>query len=239
MNPQQILPEYPRTKHLCYKPNAQRLDLIASEKECDVIFSNENTFCEEKIDGASVGICFYNDNPIVRNRNNILQKGKSGHLRTPAKLQFAPIWNHIYEIRPKFVMLNDLCGFDAAVYGEWLYALHGIEYNHLPTYFIPYDIYDWERGIFIPTGKARELLGQAGFELVPLLHKGEVPNFEFLEKFMGEKSPYSTLDRREGIYIKVCDDEKIAHRFKWVRSDFIQGSRWDERQLTKNRLAVN
>jgi atypical dual specificity phosphatase len=237
MNPTKLLPEYPRTKHLCYKPNAQRLDLIADEKECREILTNENTWVEEKVDGANSGISFYEDNPVIRNRSNILQKGKSGHLRTPAKIQFAPIWNWFYENREKFEKLRDLCGYEPSVYGEWLYALHGIEYDALPCYFMAYDLYDWEKCIFVQTGRARQLLGEAGFQLTPLLYNGAVPSYEFLEKFMEAKSDFSTLDKREGVYIKVCDHEKVVARFKWVRSDFIQGCRWDERKITKNRLA--
>lgn len=236
MNPITLLPEYPRTKHLCHKPNAQRLDLIADEKECGVIFENENTFIEEKVDGSSVGVILYEENFVVRNRSNILQKGKSGHLRTPAKLQFAPLWNWLYENREKFENLAELCGYTPAVYGEWLYALHGIQYDALPVYFMAYDLYDWEKYKFVKTGLARQLLTDAGFSITPLLHQGKVPSFEFLEKFMDEKSPFSTLDKREGLYVKVCDDQQIIARFKWVRHDFIQGCRWDERKLTKNRL---
>lgn len=238
MNPTKLLPDYPRTKHLCYKPNAQRLDLIADEKECAVILNNENTTVEEKVDGANCGICFYEDNPIIRNRNNFLQKGKSGHLRTPAKIQFAPLWNWFYENREKFVKLRELCGYEPSVYGEWLYALHGIEYDVLPGYFMAYDLYDWEKNHFVQTKRARQLLMDVGFIITPLLHSGKVPSYEFLEKFMGEKSPFSTLDKREGLYIKVCDDEQVLHRFKWVRHDFIQGCRWDERKITKNRLIL-
>ena len=238
MNPTKLLPEYPRTRHLCYKPNAQRLDLIADAKECEVILSNENTTIEEKVDGANCGISFYEDNPIIRNRSNILQKGKSGHLRTPAKLQFAPIWNWFYENREKFEKLRDLCGYEPSIYGEWLYALHGIEYDALPGYFMAYDLYDWEKNYFVQTKQARQLLTDAGFIITPLLHSGKVPSYAFLEKFMEEKSLFSTTDKREGLYIKVCDDNQVTHRFKWVRHDFIQGCRWDERKLTKNRLIL-
>ena len=237
MNPLKLLPEYPRTKHLCYKPNAQRLDLIADKKECAIIFTNE-TFVEEKVDGANCGICFFEENPVIRNRSNILNKSKSGHLRTPAKLQFAPLWNWFYENRDKFEKLRDLCGYEPSVYGEWLYALHGIEYDVLPGYFMAYDLYDWEKNYFVKTGLARKLLGDAGFQLTPLLYNGVVPSYEYLEKFMDQKSEFSTLDRREGLYIKICDDEKVVARFKWVRHDFIQGCRWDERKITKNRLKL-
>jgi hypothetical protein len=237
MNPLKLLPEYPRTRHLPYKPNAQRLDLIASEEEASIIFNNDNVNVTEKVDGANCGICFYEENFVIRNRSNILQKGKSGHLRTPAKLQFAPIWNWVYENREKFEKLVQLCGYQPTIYGEWLYALHGIQYDALPDYFMAYDLYDWEKSKFVKSGLARKLLSEAGFILTPLLYQGKVPNYEFLEKFMEEKSPFSTLDKREGLYIKVCDDEQVVARFKRVRHDFIQGCRWDERKLTKNRLA--
>lgn len=236
MNPTSILPDYPRTQHLSHNPNAQRLDLIASDKESQAIFNNDNTFIEEKIDGANCGICLFEGNPIIRNRNNILQKGKSGHLRTPAKIQFAPLWNWFYDNTEKFSKLNELCGFEVSVYGEWLYALHGIEYDALPCYFMAYDLYDWEKSLFIKTERSRELLPQVGFSLPPLLHKGKVESYESLEKFMGENSEFSTLDKREGIYIKISDHEKVISRFKCVRHDFIQGGRWDKRKITKNRL---
>lgn len=236
INYQKLLPEYMRTKHFFYKPNAQRLDLIADEDECKCVFTNENTFVEEKVDAANCGICYYESHPIIRNRSHILQKGKSGHLRTPAKIQFAPIWNYFYDNIEKFEKLNNLCGFPASIYAEWMYAVHGIMYDKLPSLFMAYDIYDWEKGVYIKTDLARKLLQESGFAIVPLLHAGKIPNCSFLEKFMNEKSPFSTSDKREGIYIKVCDNEQIIARFKWVRHDFIQGSRWDERKLTRNKI---
>jgi RNA ligase len=236
MNPSKLLPDYPRTRHLCHKPNAQRLDLISTEKECEVIFNNDNVYFEEKVDGASVGLCYYQNNPIIRNRNNFLQKGKSGHLRTPAKLQFAPIWNFFYENVHKFDKLNELAGFEASIYGEWMMALHGVIYDRLPSYLMTYDVYDWTCDKFLDPGEARNLLTTAGFDVVPLLHRGKIPNFEFLENFMKEKSPFSTSDLREGVYVKVSDGRYMTDRFKWVRSDFIQGCHWSERKLTKNKL---
>src|SRR5271170_6055123 len=102
MNLSKILPDFPRTRHLAYNPNAHRSDLVASEAECKIIFESDNVELTTKIDGANVGICFYEGNPVIRNRNNILHKGKTGHLRTPAQLQFASIYNWAYENLEKF-----------------------------------------------------------------------------------------------------------------------------------------
>lgn len=237
MNYQKILPDYPRTPHLVYKPNAQRADLITKEQECQIIFTCDETYLEEKIDGASLGICYWEGSPIIRNRNNFLQKGKTGHLRTPAKLQFAYVWNWFYENIHKFQELNNLAGYEVSVYGEWLLATHSCRYNNLPSYFIAYDLYDWEKCQFINTGKARSLLACAGFELPPLLHRGKIENWEIFDKLCQELSVFSSTDIREGVYVKVCDVNFITNRFKIVRSGFIQGCHWSSRSLTKNKLA--
>lgn len=237
MNYSKILPDYPRTHHLPYEPNAQRLDLIATEKECEVIFNSDNVEATEKCDGANCGCCFYEGHPIMRNRNHFLQKGKTGHLsKTPAKLQFSSIYNWFYSNIDKFEKLNSLMGFEASVYGEWLVALHGLKYDKLPDYFMAYDIYDWQHGKFICPKIAREMLELSGFNVVPLLHYGKIPNWKFLGKFCEELSPFSTTDLREGVYIKVSDGKYITHRFKMVRRGFIQGGHWNDRVLTKNKL---
>ena len=41
---------------------------------------------------------------------------------------------------------------------------------------------------------------------------------------------------REGVYLKVCDGDKIIARFKMVRKDFICGQHWSKNKLTKNRV---
>jgi hypothetical protein len=239
MNLKKILPDYPRTHHLCHNPNAQRTDLICSEKECAIIFDNEETYIEEKVDGASLGICYYEDNPIIRNRNNFLQKGKTGHLRTPAKLQFASIWNWFYENIHKFEKLNNLVGFEVALYGEWMVALHSCSYDKLPDYLIAYDLYDWEKDKFYNTGLARKYLTECGFTVPKLLHHGKINSWEQFDNWCKEKSEFSTTDLREGCYVKVCDKFHITDRFKIVRKDFIQGAMWSDRQLTKNKTVKN
>jgi atypical dual specificity phosphatase len=237
MHPTEILPDYPRIRHLCYKPNAQRLDLIATEEECNIIFESDNIEVTEKVDAANAGICLFEGNPLIRNRNHIFQKGKHGHFHTPAKTQFNYIWNWFYEHQEKFENLNNLHGSSVSVFGEWLWACHGIQYDKLPSYFMAFDLYDWEENEFIATKIARHLLEECKFSVVPLLHKGKVPSWEFLEKFCQEKSPYSTKDNREGICVKVSDEKFVTHRFKMVRQDFVQGCHWSKNQITKNTLS--
>lgn len=228
-----LLPDYPRTLHLPFNPNAQRDDLVASEKEAKIIFENELTDISEKIDGANCAIMVNEGNPVIRNRNHIL--GKGFHKNTPAKMQFASIWNWYYENSDKFEMVNELMGGVVGVYGEWLVAIHGIKYDKLPSCFMPFDIYDPEKDHYVDPAKARKIFEEVGFFTIPLLWKGKVESYEQLEAFCQEQSPFAS-ERREGVYVKVSDGEKVTHRFKMVRTDFIQGCHWNKTQLQKNKF---
>ena len=230
----ETLPKYPRTKHLPFEANASRDDLIASEKECEILFKSDNIVWESKNDGANVGIRWENENPIIRNRNHILNKG---YLKdTPAKKQFRPLWNWAYDNYKNFKKLEETLGFTPSVYGEWLYATHGIEYDVLPSYFIAYDIYDAEKGYFIASNKTREVLLNCGFHIPVLIHQGKIKSYKDLVDFRDRKSEYSTKDMIEGVYVKVYDEEKVINRFKIVRNDFICGEHWTKDCLKKNKL---
>lgn len=234
MNPSQLLPDFPRTQHLAYRPNAVRNDLIADKEQSNIIF-NSDVEITEKIDGANCGICLYDDQPLIRNRNNFLTKA-GPRSRTPAKMQFSRIFTWFYENKEKFEKLAEIAG-PVSVYGEWLYALHGISYDNLPDYFVAFDLYDFEKREFLD---GRSILEEAGFYVVPLLHRGKVSNFEFLDTLCSQKSPYSSTDTREGLYFKVFSGDTVvsyvSHRFKMVRHDFIQGGRWDERSIKKQKV---
>lgn len=206
-----------------YRPNASKDDRIASPKDASVVFGG-STFIEEKIDAANSGICKYEDQPIIRNRNHVLRKGY-GRKKTAAKAQFAPIWNWYYANADAFDRLNDSLGFYASVYGEWMHYRHTIHYNQLPSLFMAYDIYDSENRKFIATPKARQHLKAAGFSLVPLLQVG-LNKYEELDRLIA-KSPFSD-ELREGVYIKVVEGDWITHRFKMVRQDFKPGVHFGE-----------
>jgi atypical dual specificity phosphatase len=225
-----ILPEYPRTRHLPWKPNAQRGDLIASHKECAVIFDSPHVFVEEKVDAANCGIALLHGHPIVRNRNHLLYKAFQA--RTAAKMQFSSIWGWIYNHIECFHKLEEF----VSVYGEWMYAVHGVEYNALPDLFMAYDLYDYDAERYLHPGKSRDLLAAAGFKVVPLLHQGPVESWEQLEKLTYGKSPFAD-GQREGVYIKVSDGQYITHRFKMVRQGFIQGEHWSDRAIKRNKVS--
>lgn len=230
-----ILPDFPRTQHLPYKANAAKNDTIANESEVKIIFESELVEITEKVDGANTGMCFYEGNPIIRNRNHILNKSFTNR-KTSAKMQFASIFGYFYNHIDKFDKLNNEIGFEASVYGEWMYATHGIHYDLLPSIWISYDIYDWQKNRFLPPPIAREALQKCGFCVVPILKQGKVKSYEELASLTQVNSKFSSSEKIEGIYVKVFDAKSMTNRFKMVRPGFIQGCQWSKYKITKNKI---
>lgn len=232
-----ILPDFPRTKHAPIEPNAQRDDLIANADEFWEVVSDKNhkVFISEKIDAANVGITIYEDQPLIRNRNKILSKNYDGG-KTPAKLQFSPIWTWYYSNKDKFEVLGDALGYMPCVYGEWMYARHTIKYDQLPDYFIAFDLYNPEECVYYTSDVFITHLKMCGLHIVPQLSiEGKITEDKLI-KLRDGKSEFSN-ENKEGIYIKVCDENKVLYRFKMVRNGFVQGEHWNKRgTLEKNEI---
>jgi len=228
-----ILPDYPRTRHLPWKPNTARGDLVATEKETNILFTSDKVQVTEKVDGAQCGMTLYEGHPVIRNSDHVLAKGYVKE--TPAKKQFASVFQWFYNHKKQFEKLNEIAG-TVGVYGEWMIAQHGLEYDQLPDYFIAFDLYDYEEHQFIATQEARAALIAAGFVVVPELFYGTLENWEQLEILANQNSIFTTKGAREGVYVKVSDDRWVTDRFKMVRQGFQQGSLWDFKQLKKNAI---
>jgi RNA ligase len=260
-----LLPEFPRTRHLPWQPNATRDDLIASEEEVRCIFARPPEWSREiefkleyhdgrtyehpvvpwhvsfteKVDGANVGMARTPAGPVIRNRNHLLHKAFAA--RTPAKAQFAPLWNWYYENADKFERLEESLGHPCSVFGEWLLARHSVNYDRLLDYFVAFDVYDPERRIFIDPFESNKALKSSGFVTAPTITwTGDQPSPaqdpEKLIKYLERQSEFSSTERIEGVYVKVGNGSQVTHRFKMVRPDFIAGEHWSESRLVKNRL---
>lgn len=227
-------PKFPRTKHLPYKPNCTRDDLIATENEVRCLFESDNVFYEEKVDGANVGIYWENESPMIRNRNHILNKAYMKD--TTAKRQFRPLWNWTYAHYENFQELRKLIQEDVVIYGEWLYATHSLHYTSLPDYFIAFDLYLPNSKIFLNTNETRKFLQECKFYVPNLLFQGKISSYKEIDEILYKKSSYSD-DIQEGIYVKICDNEKVVSRLKIVRENFICGEHWSNSKLIKNELS--
>jgi atypical dual specificity phosphatase len=223
-----MLPPFPKIKHLPFSPNMGLGDVVADFKEISDVLT-DSVIVEEKIDGSHCGM-MYDGNAIIRNKDHILKKGYLKN--TPAKMQFRPAWNWLYDNKDKFIKLNKTYDYPLGVYGEWVYAVHGLIYDKLPSLFIAYEVYDPEIHSVLEPKKSREILKSAGFSIPHLIFEGKIDP-AILETWCHEQSFYSTDQKREGIVVKTSTE-----RFKKVRSDFVQGALWDKEKLTKQYIMV-
>jgi hypothetical protein len=218
-----ILPEYPSTRHLPWKPN-NKGDKVATEAEASVIFSSALVAVQEKIDGANCGMGYLDGHPVVRSRSKILRKGQD--LKNPSQAQFASAWNWMHKNAGRFQRLDSYGPY--SVYGEWMIQQHGMAYDNLPDWFIAYDLYDWEKGLYLDPQKADTILREIGFDVIPLSFYGDPRpqkplTYEFLEEVANCPSWFTKNSQREGIVVKVSDGDYVTHKFKMVRQGFDQG----------------
>ncbi len=212
-----------------YKPNIVQGDLVATNEEVGILFESDNVEISEKVDGANCAMTIYDGEVLIRNRNHILKKG---YLKdTPAKKQFRPAWGWFYENKEKFEKLK---GY--SVYGEWMWVVHGLKYDKLPSWFMAYELYDQENQKYLDPFVAAKMFDYAGFCTVPVLHRGKITDWSQLEKLANSPTQFTTNALREGICIKIGDGRFLTHRFKLVREGFVQGGLWNEKELTKNKL---
>lgn len=231
---QRILPEYERTKHLPFKANAKRDDLICSLDNCNSIWT-QPAGVSEKVNGASCRMTIFDDQPLIGNRNHILDKAYSHEkIRNSSKLQFSSIWGWWYKHKVLFEALEEAGPY--SVYGDWMYMQHGMHYDLLPSLFMTYDVYDYEVGKFLDPKVAMKILEECGFSVVPLLHYGPLDSFEQLEVMANEPTPFATNAKREGVYLKVTDGKYVVDRFKMVREGFEQGKYLSQKTMLRNKL---
>ncbi len=220
------LPPFPSIKHIPWKPNTSKGDLVACVGEIEKNLKHKNVFIQEKIDGSFCAMTLINKNPVIRNRNHILKKGFSKK-KSAAKQQFAPVWNWFYDNIEKFKALDG----PYSVYGEWMLAQHGMFYDNLPSYFMAFELFDYEKQIFLSCDITQKLL--SNFSILPILE--ENTDFQTLEEICNGKSNFSS-NAKEGICIKVCNDREIIHRYKMVRQGFNQNSLWNSEKITRNKI---
>ena len=221
------MPDFPRTAHLPYHVNQADDDIIADSEELSILQS-PNLIITEKVDGANAGMMLYEDEPVLRNREHILNKG---YLKdTPAKLQFRPMWNWFYQNIEKFKKLNQI-GF-YSVYGEWCWMVHGVEYM-LPDWFIAFDLFDYAAQKFVNAKQAFAILTEAGFVTAPIVHQGPI-DLNNLDTLANSKSLWSN-EQKEGIYLKDSDGQWVTKRFKMLRHGYVQGSKLSNTMLIKQK----
>lgn len=229
--------KYPRTPHL-KGSRLQSGDEDLSQVEFSEILG-KNIVIEEKIDGANVGVSFSEE-------GELLLQSRGHYLRGGAR-------EIHYDLFKKWAnsainTLFDIFGTRYIMYGEWMFAKHKIYYDNLPSYFLEFDIYDKEMGVFLDTKTRKQMLLGSGIQSVPVLASGVFNNEKQILAYLG-KSLYITENAQEnllneikrlnlseeeilsqtqkgnlaeGLYIKVEEDKEVKNRLKFVRYDYLQ-----------------
>lgn len=237
MNADYLIRKYPRTPHL----EGSRLQ-PGDEDLRQVPFSaiaGRHLVVEEKIDGANSGISFdEKGNLLLQSRGHYLTGGYRERHYNLMK-QWAAIQKDV---------LYAVLGSRYIMYGEWMYAKHTVWYDSLPHYFMEFDIYDRERGIYLDTSSRRKLISGLPIASVPVLAEGSFTEKEELLSYLGD-SCYKTKDHwihlrqaaekegvdpervlretdpsptMEGLYIKREENGQVVDRVKFVRTSFHQ-----------------
>lgn len=236
MNQYKLL-KYPRTPHI----EGSRLG--PGDKDMSQIpfscIAGKEIVVEEKCDGANSAISF--------DGNGTLLLQSRGHYLTGGYRE-----KH-YNLLKQWATLHRDAFFDVLssryiIYGEWMYAKHTIFYDHLPHYFLEFDIYDRATGQFLDTPSRHKLLEGLPIVSVPVLkdscfktlteitsligqsefikdgHIGRLWEYckktgEDAEKRCGETDPTTLM---EGLYIKIERNGEVVARMKFVRRSFLQ-----------------
>jgi hypothetical protein len=238
MNTDFSIIKYPRTQHL----EGSRLQ-AGDEDLSQVPFSSilgKYIVIEEKIDGANTAISFNDEGDLLlQNRGHYLY---GGHRERHYNLFKS--WANLHQDA-----FFDVLGCRYIMYGEWMYAKHTVFYDALPDYFMEFDIYDREKGIFLSTAERRKLTSQLPMvHSVPVIGEGIYKNKEKILSLIG-KSNYITekhLDTlreiaermgidpelqlretdnsmlMEGLYIKIEENGEVKERLKYVRASVLQ-----------------
>jgi hypothetical protein len=144
--------------------------------------------------------------------------------------------------------LFDILSNRYIMYGEWVYAKHTIFYDHLPHYFLEFDIFDQEQDRYLSTPARHQLLAGSPIVSVPVVHKGRLHTTQQIRQLI-KPSLYKTPDWQaqlkivaqqhdidlehalretdpsplaEGLYLKVEQNDTVIGRYKFIRPDFLQ-----------------
>jgi hypothetical protein len=218
---------FPHTPHLAWLgQDTPRDDKVMSATEAEDFLAHP-VVCEEKVDGANLGISVDGDGEVTaQNRGQLLTRPFTG--------QFARL-NEWLAIREE--TLFDALGEHLTLFGEWVAAVHSLEYPNLPDYFLVFDVYDKQVQRFWSTTRRNALASRLGLRHIHQVGKGHY-RLEALKQMLLKTPSTYRAGSVEGFYIRQEGDDWLIARAKLVHPDFVQsiGDHWRSRILRWNKL---
>ena len=214
-------PKYNRTFHLPWSEGATNDDKIA--KSIDSLL-NRPIVITEKVDGSNVSLetagCF-----------------ARSHVAAPTHPSFDGL--KAFHASIKHIIPDDI-----QLFGEWVYALHSIAYDKLPSYFLMFAVRSLDTNTFASWEEVERFAGIIGVPTVPVLASGVWKTEDELRKttitLTTEPSLFGTT--REGIVVRVAtsfaNDEFPLSVMKSVRAGHVGSTdeHWKHKSITKNGL---
>ncbi|MCK5796321.1 MAG: RNA ligase family protein [Deltaproteobacteria bacterium] len=219
---------FPHTPHLAWLgKGVPREDKVLSRGDATTLFSQE-LVVEEKIDGANLGFSVDDDGVLLaQNRGSWLSPDA-------CHPQFRSLWPWL---APRRDALIDALWPDLMLFGEWCAAVHSVEYDALPDWFLGFDVFDRSQGHFWSTRRRDALLNRLGLRVVPNLGRGRF-DLGSLTELMATSQVGSVP--MEGVYVRTESASWLQKRAKLVRPEFVQNieAHWSSAPMRRNRLLL-
>lgn len=219
MNPGQ---KYNRTFHLPWSKGVSNDDKII---ESISSFINTPIVISEKLDGSNTSL----------ENKGCFSRSHSGPPTHESFDEFKVLHATVKHKIPEQIQL----------FGEWLYALHSIEYNELPAYFMLFNVRDILTDEWLSWEDVEMWAEEVEVPTVPVLFKGTVSSEkefkELTESFMIQPSLCGGI--REGVVVRVAsnfsDNYFASNVAKCVRKDHVTTStHWIHQKIVKNKLKI-
>ena len=201
--------KYPRTPHLPWSPGATSDDVFLVDTS---LFDNKQVVVTEKMDGENTTL--YADYMHARSVNSRYH---------PSRDWVKGFHGTIAHLIPK----------DWRVCGENLYAIHSIEYDNLPSYFLAFGIFD-EKNICLSWEDFIEKCEELKLATPKVFYKGIWDQAKI-------KAISFDRDSVEGYVVRIADSFHF-HDFaksvaKCVREGHVQTqTHWMHQQVRPNKL---
>lgn len=195
---------------------------VLSKKEVRILLRGEITI-EEKMDGANTGIVRHKNMFALQKRGSLV--AESEHEQFSFFHNWANVQNYdkIMAVPPSYI-----------VYGEFMYAVHTIYYDHLPDHFLVIDVWDGRK--YLSRKKRDAFCQKYEFAQVPLIAQGYF-YLDDLYNLIPDQSAYGEI--AEGIVVKRCT-KKDYMRGKIVKKEFIktlaESQHWTRYNIKTNKV---
>jgi hypothetical protein len=196
--------KFPRIPHLPWSPGGTRDD----RRMADVSgLLQETIIITEKLDGGNVCLC----------RNAVYARSHSGPVTHPAFDYLKATHAQIKQKIPEGI----------SVFCEYLYAVHTIEYHHLPSYVMVVAVRDDVRDWWLSWDQVEKQAGDLALPTVPVLGTFRFESASELETVSSRLGASPGLfGEREGIVVRRAGGFSTGdfqqYVAKWVRAGHVQ-----------------